>query len=62
MYSDEVSMDHWWNNTDRAKPEYQEKKVFQRYFAYLKSHLDWSEIEPWSQVPEKSEGLYCFVQ
>jgi hypothetical protein len=26
MYSDEVSMEHWWNDTDRAKPEYQEKK------------------------------------
>jgi len=38
------------------------KKVFQRHFAYLKSHLDWSEMEPWLQVLEKSVGLYCSVQ
>jgi len=38
------------------------KHVFQCHFACLKSHLDWSEIEPWPQVPGKSVGLYCPVQ
>jgi len=35
-----MSMEHWWNYTDRRKPKYWEKTLFQSHFVYHKSHTD----------------------
>ena len=31
-----MSMEQWWNDTDRGKPTYSEKNLSQCHFAYVK--------------------------
>jgi hypothetical protein len=38
-------MHHWWNESDRGKPKYWEKKISQRNFVQHKSHMDWPGFE-----------------
>jgi hypothetical protein len=33
-------MEHQWNETDRRKPKYSEKNLFQCHFVHQKSHMD----------------------
>jgi hypothetical protein len=39
-------MEHWWNETDRGKPNYSEKTLSQCHFAHHSSHIDWPESKP----------------
>jgi len=41
-----ISMEHWWDGTERGKPKYWEKDLYQCHFIYHKSHIDWFRIEP----------------
>ena len=39
-------MEHWWNDTDREKPKYPEKKnLFQCHKVHHKSHTEWPGME-----------------
>jgi hypothetical protein len=38
-------MEHRWNEIDREKPKYSEKKLSQYHSVHHKSHLDWPGIE-----------------
>jgi hypothetical protein len=42
-----MSMDDWWNDTDRVKPKYLEKNLSKCHFVYHKSCIDWPGIELW---------------
>jgi hypothetical protein len=33
-------MEHWWNDAEREKPKYFDKKLPQCHFVYHKSHTD----------------------
>jgi len=46
----EMSMQNWWNNTDREKPKY----LSQCHFIPHKSHMDWIRIE--SGLPQCQTG------
>ena len=41
-----MSMEQWWNDTDRAKLQYLKKKMSQFHFVHHKTHMVWPEIEP----------------
>jgi hypothetical protein len=43
-----ISMECWWNDTDRGKPTYSERNVSQGHFVDHKAHGDWPGIEPGS--------------
>jgi hypothetical protein len=38
-------MEHWWNETDRGKPSYWEKKLSQCQSIHHKSQNDWPNTE-----------------
>jgi hypothetical protein len=40
-----MSMERWWNDTDRRRPKYSQKYLSQSHIAHHKSHMDWSGIE-----------------
>jgi hypothetical protein len=40
-----MSMEQWWNDTDRGKPKYWERNLFQWHFVHHKSNVDWPGIE-----------------
>ena len=41
-----MSVEHWWNDTDRSAPCWEGGgDVFQYHFVHQKSHSDWPEIE-----------------
>jgi hypothetical protein len=42
----EMSMDHWWKDTDRRKQKYLDINLPQWPFDHHKSHIDWPEVEP----------------
>jgi hypothetical protein len=41
-----LSMQHWWDDTDRGKPKYFEKSLSYSNFVHPKSHVDWPGLEP----------------
>jgi len=41
-----MGMGHWWNDTDRGKLKYWERKLSQCHFFHHQSHTDWPGIEP----------------
>jgi hypothetical protein len=41
-----MSMEHWWNDIDRAKLKYSGKKLSQCHFVHHKSHMNWFRLEP----------------
>jgi hypothetical protein len=41
-----MSMENWWNDTDRGKLKFSEKNLPQWHSVHLKSHVDWPGIEP----------------
>jgi hypothetical protein len=43
-----ISMEPWWNSTDRGKPKNLEK--IQCHFVRHKSHMDWPQTLPWEVV------------
>ena len=43
---EQMSMDHWWNDTEREKLKYYEINQIQFHSVYHKSHTDRTEIEP----------------
>jgi len=47
-----MSMEQWWNDTDRGKLKYWEEKPVSIISVYEKSHLIWPRIES-SQHNEK---------
>lgn len=36
-----TSMEHWWDDTDRAKPKYLDKFMSYCHFTHHSSHTDW---------------------
>jgi len=46
------NMEHWWNDTDRAKLLYSDKNLFHCYFVHRRAHVEWPRIEP--------ESFHCF--
>jgi len=40
-----MSMEHWWNGTDRGKQKYFERIVCQCHYVHHKSETDWHEFE-----------------
>jgi hypothetical protein len=40
-----MSMEHWWNDTDRGILKYWEKNLSHTHFIHHKSHMDWTGIE-----------------
>lgn len=42
----EMSVEHWWNNTDGVKPKYLEKNVSHCQSLHHKFYVDWRETEP----------------
>jgi len=38
-----MSMEQWWNDTDRGNLKYRKKKLSQCHFVYHKFHLDRSD-------------------
>jgi hypothetical protein len=48
-----MSIEHWWNDTDRRKLKYWKENLSQYYSVHNKSHTDWPEIEqvpPWGMA------------
>ena len=41
-----MGMEHWWNDTDKGKPEYWDRNLFQWHCVHQKCHTDWPGIEP----------------
>jgi hypothetical protein len=41
-----ILMEQRWNEIDRGKPKYSEKKLSQCHFVHHKSHMDRPGIEP----------------
>ena len=41
-----MSMEQWWNDTDRGHPMYSEKTLSQCHSGHHKSHIGWPGIEP----------------
>jgi hypothetical protein len=61
-----MSMEHWWDDSDRGNPKYWEKNLSQCQFVHHKFHVDCPGIEPgpplwqageWPPVPR--HGLTC---
>ena len=40
-----MSMEQWWNYTERGKPKYSDKSLSQCQLVHQRSHMDWSGIE-----------------
>jgi hypothetical protein len=40
-----MSMEHWWNDTDRGKSKYGVKELSQCHLALYKCHMDWPGME-----------------
>jgi hypothetical protein len=48
-----MSMEQWWNDTDRAKLKYWEENQSQCHFVHHESYMDWPGIKlgpQWQQV------------
>jgi hypothetical protein len=43
-------MEQWWNDTDRGKLKYWEKKMFPLDFVYYICHREWSGTKPGSPL------------
>jgi len=41
-------MVHWLNGTERTKPKYMEKNLYQCHCVHHKSYVDWPTTEPGS--------------
>jgi hypothetical protein len=41
-----MSVENWWNDTDREKQKYWEINLLQYCFVHHKSHTDWPGIGP----------------
>jgi hypothetical protein len=41
-----MSVEYWWNDTDRGKPKYLEKNLSHCHFVLHKSHTERPGIEP----------------
>ena len=39
-------MEPWWNDTERGKPKYSDKTLYQCHFIHHKSQKDWPGLEP----------------
>lgn len=46
QYEMDMSMEHWYNDSNRGKPRYSEKNLAHCHFVNPKSHISWSGIEP----------------
>jgi hypothetical protein len=42
----EISMEYWWNDTERENPRYSDKTLSQCHFGHHKYDMDWHRIEP----------------
>jgi len=40
-----ISIEHWWDDTDRGKQKYWQKNLFQCLLVHHKSHVDCPGIE-----------------
>jgi hypothetical protein len=40
-----VNMEHWWNDTDRGKPQYWEENLSECHSIQHKSHMNWHRVE-----------------
>jgi hypothetical protein len=40
-----ISMEHWWNDSDRGKPENSEKVLSLCQFVHHKPHMDWDTTQ-----------------
>ena len=61
-----MSMEQWWNDSDRGKLKYLDDNLSQCHLVHHKFHTDWPRIEPrppqWpvsSQPP--AQPSYCFL-
>jgi hypothetical protein len=52
-----MSMEHWWNDTDKEKPKYSEKSLSQCQFFNHNSHWDWPRIEPGSPLWQANDQV-----
>jgi hypothetical protein len=55
-------MEHRWNETDRRKPKYSGKNLFQCHFVHHKSHMDWPGIETVSAVGGRRLTAWSMVR
>ena len=50
-------MENWWNDNDRAKQKYYEKKFSQCHFVHYEPKVDWPGIEPGSPGSDAGDLL-----
>jgi len=47
-------MEYWWKNTERGKPKFFEKNLYQFRFVLHQYHAEWTRVE--SQPPLREAG------
>lgn len=60
-----VSMDHWWDDTDKGNPKYSESSRSQCRIFCHKTHIGWPEIDPgppclWDTITTPSFWHYSY--
>jgi hypothetical protein len=54
-----MSMEHWWNDTDRGKLKYLEENLSKCRIVHYKCDIDWPETEPGPPMRKAGDFQYC---